>query len=142
MKRMIGLFVSVLIFIVIVVVFYSTRVLHLYGINRIVVELDGVCKIASVDQVSQIVKDFNNSIKYSDSGSEPWTCGIDEESYSVWFYSNDELMYKFAPVLDSCSSFECCYNAHGQSDFYVSCEKAKIMVDMLTGNPYLMSRYR
>ena len=141
MKKMIGIFILLIVLFIIVAVFYSTRLFHPSEIDRIVVEFDGECKTVSSIQMSEIINDFNNSIKYSDGGSEPWTCGIDEESYNVCFYSNDELIYKFAPVLDGCSSFECCYNAYGQSDFFINCRKSKKIVDILTGNPYLMSRY-
>lgn len=141
MKGMICTLVSVLVLVIIAAVFYSTRLFHPSGIDRIVVVYQGECKPASGEQMSEILKDFQNSIKYSDSGSEPWTCGIDEESYNVCFYCDDELIYKFAPVLDGCSSFECCYNAYGQSDFFISCKRAKKIVDILTENPHLISRY-
>ena len=141
MKRMIGILIFLLVIVVIAMVFYSTRLFHPSSIDCIVVELDGVCKTASWDQMLEILKDFNNSIKYPDGGSEPWTCGIDEERYNVCFYNNGELIYKFAPVLDGCPKFECCYNAYGQTSFFVCCDKARVIVDILTENPYLMSRW-
>ncbi len=128
--------------IIIVAVIYSNQLLHLRTIDRIDVELDGVFHTADDAQMVEILNDFNNSIMFSDKGSDPWTCGVDEEIYCVYFYNRNDLIYKFAPVLDGCSSFECCYNAYGRENFYVSCEKAKKIVDMLTGNPYFISRYQ
>ena len=141
MKKRIGWLVLVLLTIAIAIMFYSTKLFHPKNINRIVVELDGVQKEADNTQISGILKDFSNSIKFPDSGSEPWSCGVDEDRYCVYLYYNNDLLYRFAPVMDGCSSFECCYNAYGHDDFFISCEKAKRIVDLITENPYLMSRY-
>ena len=128
--------------IIIVAVIYSNQLLHLRTIDRIDVKFDGVFQTANDIQMSEILNDCNNSIMFSDQGSEPWTCGVDDEIYCVYFYYKNELIYAFAPVLDGCSSFECCYNAYGQDNFYINCEKAKKVVDILTGNPYYILRYK
>ena len=140
-KRLIIGLVAALTAIIAIVVFYNTMLFHPdKKVNRIEVELDGVRSTADKMQMAEILKDFNNSFKFSDGGSEPWTCGIDEEKFAVFLYCDDELLYKFAPVIDGCASFECFYNAFGRDNFFIGCEQAKKTVTLMTGNPYLISQ--